>query len=355
MSSKKWLNIFLVLSFCSVGFVGLVNFVVDPLWIFDHSNRLNKLQSGFNERVSKTSYIKYHEDVLKDKDTLLLGASSSTYFDENKFPGYSVYNYSVSSFSPNEYEKFTNFAESVKKENFDNIMLGLDFGLYFFHDDVPLNINDFNDHRILFAVKKYLSLDMIRHSFVNIKRSLDNSTSHRAYTRNNIVRVDKLTEYEVKKIVDNSLEKYMKKSTVDPKYLSSLKSYKEKYSDRHFIVYTPPLAKPFLTKIYSDEKLKNSYIQWIRGITEIFGEIYFFTLPNEFSENYSTDSKDGIHYYPDSGEKIGRVIFNEKMKPNLGIILKRDNINQSLINLNKQIDEYVKNSILSSNGITGSV
>ena len=78
-------------------------------------------------------------------------------------------------------------------------------------------------------------------------------------------------------------------------------------------------------------------------------------MPNEFSENYSTDSKDGIHYYPDSGEKIGRVIFNEKMKPNLGIILKRDNINQSLINLNKQIDEYVKNSILSSNGITGSV
>ena len=353
MGSKKWLKIFLLLSFCSVGFVGLVNYVVDPLWIFDHSNRLNKLQSGFNERASKTSYIKYHEDVLKEKDTLLLGASSSTYFDENKFPGYSVYNYSVSSLSPHEYENFTNFAESVKKESFDNIMLGLDFGLYFSHNDVPFDINDFNDDRVLFAVKKYLSLDMIRHSFVNIKRSLDNTTSHRAYTRNNVVRVDKLTEYEVNKIVDNSLDKYMNKSIVNPKYLSLLKGYKEKYSDRNFIVYTPPLAKPFLTRIYSDEKLKNLYIQWVRGITEIFGEIYFFTLPNEFSENYSTDSKDGIHYYPDVGEKIGRVIFNEKMEDDFGIILTRDNINQSLINLKKQIDKYVKNSIFSSDGRNG--
>jgi hypothetical protein len=352
MSSKKWLRLFLVLSLCSVGFVGLVNYVVDPLWIFDHSNRLNRLQSAFNERVSKTSYIKYREDVLKDKDTLLLGASSSTYFDENKFPGYSVYNYSVSSFSPHEYEKFTGFAESAKKADFANIMLGLDFGLYFNNGDVPLNINDFNDHRVLFAVRKYLSLDMVRHSFVNIKRSLDNTTSHRAYTRNNIVRVDKLTEDEVNKIVDNSLEKYMENSAVNPKYLTLLKDFKEKYSDRHFIVYTPPLAKPFLTRIYSDEKLKSSYIQWARGITEIFGEIYFFTLPNEFAEIYSADSKDSIHYYPDSGEKIGRVIFNEKMDDRLGIILTRDNINRSLNKLSKQIDEYVKGSISSPSGIT---
>ena len=29
----------------------------DPLWIFDHSNMLNKLQRGLNEKASKTSYI----------------------------------------------------------------------------------------------------------------------------------------------------------------------------------------------------------------------------------------------------------------------------------------------------------
>ena len=337
MDSKKWLNIFFLLSFCSIGFVALTNYVVDPLWIFNHSNRLNKLQSGFNERVSKSAYIKYHENVLKDKDTLLLGASTSTYFDENKFPGYRVYNYSVSSGSPREYETFTDFAETVKGEHFDNIIIGLDFGMYFSDKEISFDINEFNYSKIEYSFTKYFSVDTLKHSFVNIKNSLSNTTKHRAYTRNNIVIVDKLAENAVAKIVDKSVMEYMHDTTVNKKYFYSLKNYETKYNSRNFIVYTLPLAKPFLNKIYNDEKLKNEYIRWIRGITTIFGEVYFFTLPSELSENYLTYSKDGIHFYPAVGEKIGRVLFNKTRIDDFGILLTIDNIDKSLINLEKEI------------------
>lgn len=343
MNSKKWLNIFLLLTFFSIGFVGLINYIVDPLWIFNHSNKLNKLQVGFNERMSKSSYIKYHDNVLKDKNTLLLGASTSTYFDENKFPGYSVYNYSVSSGSPHEYETFTNFAESVKKEKFDNIMIGLDFDMYFSQKEVLFDINDFNYNKIEFAFKQYLSLDTFGFAFENIIRSLNNTTMNRSYTRNNIVIVDKLTENEVNKIVENSLIGYMNDSIVNPKYFSTLQNYKNKYNNRNFIVYTTPLAKPFLNKIYSDSKLKAEYIQWVSGLVEVFGEIYFFTLPSEFSENYLSDSNDGVHFYPEIGEKIGDIIFNKKMKDDLGIVITRDNINENIISLKKQIENYALN------------
>jgi hypothetical protein len=337
MNSKKWLNIFLLLSFFSIGFVGLINYIVDPLWVFNHSNKLNKLQDGFNERMSKSAYIKYHDDVLKDKDTLLLGTSTSTYFDEKKFPGYSVYNYSVSAGNPREYEALTSFAESVKNEKFDNIMLGLDFSRYFSTEKVSFDMNDFDSNKVTFSFKKYLSIDMLKYSWVNIKNSLNNTTGHRAYTRNNRVVVDNLDESKVNEIVEQS-KNYLNHRTVDTKFLATLKSYKNKYYERNFIVYTTPLAKPILDEIYSDKRLYDAYIQWIRDVTEVFGTVYFFTLPNEFSENYLTESKDGIHFYPEVGAKIGEIISHEKMKDDLGIVLTRGNINESLIILKTQID-----------------
>ena len=109
MNSKKWIKIFVLFSLSAIGFVGLVNYIVDPLWFFNHSNNFNKLQYGFNERLLKSSYIKHRENILDNKDTLLLGASTTTYFNENKFPGFSVYNYAVSSGAVNEYETFISF------------------------------------------------------------------------------------------------------------------------------------------------------------------------------------------------------------------------------------------------------
>ena len=82
MNSKKWTKIFVIFTLSSIVFIGLVNYIVDPLWIFNHSNNFNKLQYGFNERLLKSYYIKYRENILDNKDTLLLGASTATYFNE---------------------------------------------------------------------------------------------------------------------------------------------------------------------------------------------------------------------------------------------------------------------------------
>ena len=78
MNSKKWTKIFVIFSLTFIVIIGLVNYIVDPLWIFSHSNNFNKLQYGFNERLLKSSYIKHRENILDNKDTLLLGSSTAT-------------------------------------------------------------------------------------------------------------------------------------------------------------------------------------------------------------------------------------------------------------------------------------
>ena len=57
MKSTKWIKIFFGLSLIGVLFLGGVNYIVDPLWMFDHSNKFNQKQDGFDERQQKTNYI----------------------------------------------------------------------------------------------------------------------------------------------------------------------------------------------------------------------------------------------------------------------------------------------------------
>jgi len=343
MNNKKWLSIFLVSSFLCLGLVGLVNYVVDPLWIFNHSNNFNKHQSGFNERMQKSSYVQYHKNILKNKDTLLLGASTSTYNNENKFPGYRVFNYSVSSGTPMEYEELTSFAESIKKEKFENIMLGLDFSIQFVQNKVPFDMRELNYNKVVFFLRKYVSFEMLQHSLINIELSLKNITGHRAYNRYNIALVDEVAESEVNRIVDLTSKHYLENKAVNSEYLVTLKDFKSKYRDRNFIVYTTPTASPFLNEIYSNKRLKIAYIQWIKEITELFGTVYFFTLPSEFSENYLSDSKDGIHFYPSIGEKIGEIIHSGQVSDDFGIVFTRENIDDGMVKLNKKISEFVNN------------
>lgn len=67
MKSTKWIKIFFGLSLIGVLFVGGVNYIVDPLWMFDHSNKFNQKQDGFDERQQKqTIFILNHKEILTE-------------------------------------------------------------------------------------------------------------------------------------------------------------------------------------------------------------------------------------------------------------------------------------------------
>ena len=104
MKSTKWIKIFFGLSLIGVLFVGGVNYIVDPLWMFDYSNKFNQKQDGFDERQQKTNYIYFKSQG--NFDGILLGSSRATFVNQNDFIDMNIFNYSSNSMQPFEYKGY---------------------------------------------------------------------------------------------------------------------------------------------------------------------------------------------------------------------------------------------------------
>ena len=87
MKSKAWKNwLFCSVLFCSVLFcsVGLINFIVDPLWIFGNNGWGNGYRMRFNDRQQKTNYL---PQVINEIEGILIGSSMSMTINTMDFYG----------------------------------------------------------------------------------------------------------------------------------------------------------------------------------------------------------------------------------------------------------------------------
>ena len=325
MKSKKWVLSFTIVSFLLIGSVGFFNYVIDPFNIFSHRNILNSLSIDFNERVQKSAYLKYNS--TQDYDAILLGSSRATFYNQKKFRGMNLYNFSFSGAMPIEYNDYLEFAKKNNNQAFSKIILSLDF--YTFNNIYHKNQFSKIGSKFSFFFKNYFSLDTMKYSIVNCKRSLFQTTGHRSYDRDNIVHSDKVKINRVKFLSKSRSKNYYSTfKDYNKDYKSILKSLKENNIASKFIVYTSPLSKDFLDVIYQDEKLLEFYFIWLENIVSVFDEVYFFTVPSEFSKNYEFYSIDGDHFYPKIGAIIADILTENKNITDYGIIVRKDNLEQ---------------------------
>lgn len=120
---KQWDVYFLLIIFVSISSVFLLNYIVDPLWCFDHSIVIGHYQSGFDERQQKTNWLTFH-DV--DFDTVIFGDSRVTNLDPHWIAG-QAFNYSSSSMKPTEFPEYLRYASERSKSPISVVVLGLSF------------------------------------------------------------------------------------------------------------------------------------------------------------------------------------------------------------------------------------
>lgn len=336
MNSKKWLKIFAILSFLFIGFIGLFNYLVDPLWLFNHSYKFNNMQKGFEEKKSKTFYLLNNKNTF---DSLLLGSSRSTYYNQLEFKNMNVFNYSFSAAKPYEYIEFIDLFK--KEQKLENLIIGMDFFTCLLgENENPKNEIDYNKRlindiktssTIKYFLKNYLTYDMVQFSFENLNRFYLDKTFHRSYTRNNIVKVDKVESSEVEKIVEKRVKKYYKNiDKYDPHLVDTFNKIISSNKNVRMFIYTTPLSKPFLDEIFANPMLKDFYFKWLRQLVNTFENVYFTTYYNELSYRFSEFSKDGDHYYPYIGKEITQYISKGKTSN------KNINISKSILIINKQ-------------------
>jgi len=349
----KWTVLFFIFSITILVIIGSLNFIVDPLWSFKHSNFLNQVQYPFNEREQKTNLLTFNDNLY---DTLIIGPSRTTYINQNDFIGYNAFNYAAAGMHPIEFSSYINYAKSKMKSEFKYIIMEI-YPMVCTEEEIknfykntkyepPENfIKRSNEKFYRFRIS--LSIDTLMYSTINVISSFKPSNifnfgGTRLYDRNNVAWVIKPSNETIDGFIKDYINIAKKREKKDlnknqMKYIYQ-KIVKEN-PNTTFIVFMPPMPSPSLM---ADIKYDNGYElikQTITDAIDVFGHIYFFMTINNISKNYHDNFKDSTHFLPHVGSLMVDKIINgnkSNVPDNFGLYITKDNLRASMDTLYNQ-------------------
>ncbi len=336
MNYKKFVKSFVIIFITIVLFVGIVNFIVDPLWMFKSTQGFDIKQKDFNERVQKTNYLAFKDNNF---DAVLLGNSRVTYINQNDFNiGVKVFNYAVNAMPSSEYDSaIENFVKLTNKEP-KIILLGIElFNIGLDHSNVFEEAFDNTRNGWGYKFNNLFSYDTLLFSFQNLY------TTYKGFDRKQRF-YNKFLEKGSKEQNIFSNKEYIKgmmpsgfNKRYDRKVLAHFKGLKNKYKNSRFIVFTMPVHSD-LFKIWSnDKKFVNYYSLWLKDLVSLFGNVNHFFYDSKVSDSYY-NFFDAFHFYPFVGKKIAQKISNHEImndNDDFGILLTKENIDEYLKQFNK--------------------
>ena len=222
MNKLQWLKYFFLLSTLFIFLLSSINFIIDPLWTFSHSNIFNNAQPGFNERQQKTN--RAYFGTINQYNALILGSSRTTYISQQDFHGVHAFNYAAGSMSPYEYGGWIEVAKKIKGAKFDYIFIGLDF-FASSKNNYLINITAENylknSTAFLYRYKMLLSMDTLEKSLKSIIHSKLPDTID--YTRDNIKRTIKISGIRKQKAIDGDKKLFKSRYATNYQYNTDLK------------------------------------------------------------------------------------------------------------------------------------
>lgn len=320
--------------------VGIVNYIVDPLRMFQHENKFNAKQLDFDERQQKTNYLKF---VAVPKninfESVLLGSSRSTYINQNRFEDLGVFNYAANGMSIYEYDKFIEYFIKINRKAPKKIILGMDFFNTALEKNRLFNKENYliQTESYLYRLKTLLNIKLTEYSIRNIKQFY--KTSKPFYTRNNIKYIPNTPNYQPKNTIEieSNLIKF-KNYKFDSNMKKEYIKLKTNYKNSDFIIYTSPVTLLQL-KDYEKNNYLQHYFHWLEELVEIFGEVHHFMYPNYVTSNLNYFF-DATHMLPQTGEYIARYISKKEKFKDFGITLTKDNIREFILNYPKYSQDY---------------
>lgn len=329
--------------FCSIA--AGVNFLVDPLWSFDHDVLIGRYQVSFDERQQKTNWLAFHK---VEYDTVILGNSRVTYMDTKTVPG-RAFNYSANSMKPSEYLPYLKFASSRSSMPIKTVLLGLSFG-----DTNGANVPAFErpegyiSHALSFGyrIKSLLNSNVLTYAVDSIHREIQGNV-HSAYIRQGRKVIAKkmvlpVPESELQKEIADNLETYRKnvygRSYTYQDNKEIYRALRTAFPDAKFYIFTTPVTDHLLKLLVGEDRL-NDYERWITDLVDVFGEVWHFMYFNSVTGN-GENFKDAHHYSPRIAEVIVRKLFGletEKIYEDFGMKITRESVREKIIFLRQNM------------------
>ncbi len=323
-------------------YIGAINYIADPLWLFNYDNKYNQKQLDFDERQQKTNYLYFKSK--KDFDGILLGSSRATFINYLDFTNMNIFNYSANAMSPIEYKDYLDFAKKQKGEDLKYIIIGLDFEGSGIQKNSQFEKPHFYIDKttsFLYRYKMLFSLDLYKKS----KEQIENYKNYdRYYNRENIKYQNKVSEEERQKRYDSTLKSHIKNLhypnyEYNNNYKNILKAIKDENPNSKFIIYTSAVTASLLVATIKEADKWQEYKRWLYDTLEVFEEINHFMTINTITKNLQ-NYPDDDHAYPDVLKLLANKLSdtkNSSIPKDFGVKLSKDNIDTYLEDLEKQI------------------
>jgi len=329
---RKSVYYILIIFFIVMNSAALINYLVNPMWVFDAPKFSSLKQLDFDERQQKTNYLYF---INNRYDNVILGSSRTTYLNQNRFDNLlgNTYNYACNAMSPYEFEKFLEHFTKLTIKQPRNIILGLDFfginkktNKLFSSKKYYKDIND-----IFYRIKMLYNFKVLQFSIKNLKEIYKNKKAY--YDINKIKHIPLKRGDKLKVEIQNTLKHFLP-FEYDNNMFEYYNRLKKDYNKSNFIIFTPPITFQQL-KINHDDGLDKYYFRWLRSLVKTFGKVYHFMYPSNFTKNID-NFYNANHFHEISGDKISKDIvdgINGEVK--FGIILDKSNIEDFIDNYKK--------------------
>ena len=313
------------------------NAVMDPLWFFDHENRWNANQVGFDERQQKTNRARFGGF---DYDGILLGSSRSTYIDQHAFVARRTFNFAVSGMVPAEYSAYVRFARKLRGAPLTEVFIGLDF---FSSSRNYANGAAAPERYFMTAEKPFYRAEMLisadtlkksRESAANGGRNCD------CYDRHNVKHLRRVSVEEHRELLAKDLAHFRDHVYRDYVYDEGLptlwRSIRAENPLTRFTVFTTPISAALFRELVRAGRLPDLE-RWLRDAVGTFGEVTDFMGANSITIA-DWRYQDGSHFYPETGDLIARRLSRADtgVPDDFGIRVTADNLDAHLAQLRAQ-------------------
>ncbi|PRM89590.1 hypothetical protein CJ671_06660 [Aliarcobacter cryaerophilus] len=345
MKSTKWIKIFFGLSLVGALVIGGFNWVVDPYGLITSKNKFdNNLGITSNPSITKLK-------IDLKADYYLIGTSRVIRVNPNLIEKYlidkKVYNINISGAT---FEENTMLANIVHK-NSSNFIYGF--------DAFTLNKNSHSEERFKtykneleneFSYFSYFNIDFLTTSLYHIIKKTLNINFNKGF----------ILENEKNYIATfQGIEKHLNLSNLGtkktgytnyeiPNEIDILELSKNTTSDDIFIIYPKHFYHYILFQKYQD--IEQKYFEAIKLlVNNTNAKVWSFYGINKITLDDKNFDENGWHFKPKISNLIFAKIFNDKsveIPEDFGVLVTKDNIDEHLENLRKQIEEYDLNKVL---------
>ena len=316
-----------------------VNYVVDPMWCFNHETSFAKWREFIDERKQKANLLRYRNVKI---DTIVIGTSRSLCLNPCDF-GNNGMNLALIGCMAFEYPYIISLFYKTHSYYPSHIVLGIDFfSSASYYTDGKLNnkmkeiVDSLPSNTIIDKIETIANINLFKKSINLIIDNLNGNMPKNAsiiYTKGSMIStaiylpIDNLKAKT--KTVKNNYNYYKsiyRNYLYNENYTKNIQSIAQLRPSTHVSVFISPVGTPFLRLLVEIPHMMDNYERMLRETVNVFGGIWNFMYVNSATSDHIYWREPSHHLSKIDEWITARITGTGDCPKDFGIYMTQENI-----------------------------